>query len=70
MAGLLREARCSSGVIAGDFNAILPDDHALVHSHELVDVWVALHGTHGKHTYGVGVEPQGGLKPGRSGLAA
>lgn len=65
LAGLLREAGCSGGIIAGDSNAVLPEDHALVDRHKLADVWVALHGTLGGHTWGVGVEPQGGLKPGR-----
>ncbi|TFK62850.1 hypothetical protein BDN72DRAFT_964296 [Pluteus cervinus] len=41
---ILREPGCSGGVIAGDFNAILPSDHALVDKHKLVDAWVVLHG--------------------------
>jgi len=45
LAGLLREPGCSGGVIAGDSNAILPNDHTLVDEHELVDAWVALHGS-------------------------
>lgn len=65
LASLLREPGCSGGVIAGDFNALLPDDHALVDRHELVDVWVALHGPHGGHTWGAGAEPAHGLEPGR-----
>ena len=69
LAGLLREPGCSGGIIAGDFNAILPEDHALVDKHELVDAWVALHGSttgpDGGATWGVGVELEDGLKPGR-----
>lgn len=30
LSGLLREAGCSGGIIGGDFNAIQPEDHALV----------------------------------------
>jgi tyrosyl-DNA phosphodiesterase 2 len=69
LAGLLREPGCSGGIIAGDFNAILPKDHTLVDKHELVDAWVALHGSttgpDGGATWGVGVELEDGLKPGR-----
>ena len=69
LAGLLREPGCSGGIIAGDFNAILPEDHALVDKHELVDAWVALHGSttgpDGGATWGVGVELEDGLKPRR-----
>ncbi|KAG8902468.1 hypothetical protein FRC00_006682 [Tulasnella sp. 408] len=69
LAGLLREPGCSGGIIAGDFNAIHPDDHALVDKNELVDAWVALHGSTaapgGGDTWGVGVELEDGLKPGR-----
>ncbi|KAI1786580.1 Endonuclease/exonuclease/phosphatase [Ganoderma leucocontextum] len=69
LAGLLREPGCSGGIIAGDFNAILPGDHMLVDKHELVDAWVALHGSttgpDGGATWGVGVELEDGLKPGR-----
>ena len=66
--GLLREGRCSGGVIAGDFNAIDPDDRTLVEKHALVDAWVKLYGqTTGLDgaTWGVGVELENGLKPGR-----
>ena len=69
LAGLLREPGCSGGIIAGDFNAIHPDDHTLVDNYELVDAWVALHGSttgpDGGATWGVGVELKDGLKPGR-----
>ena len=69
LADLLREPGCSGGIIAGDFNAIHPTDHTLVDKHELVDAWVALHGSttgpDGGATWGVGVELKGGPKPGR-----
>jgi tyrosyl-DNA phosphodiesterase 2 len=67
LADLLREPRCRGGIIAGDFNAILPEDHRLVDEHKLLDAWVALHGSTGLDgaTWGVGVELEGGLKPGR-----
>ena len=67
LAGLLREPRCRGGIIAGDFNAILPEDHRLVDEHKLLDAWVALHGSTGPDgaTWGVGVELEGGLKAGR-----
>jgi tyrosyl-DNA phosphodiesterase 2 len=67
LADLLREPRCRGGIIAGDFNAILPKDHMLVDKHELLDAWVALHGSTGPDgaTWGVGLELEGGLKAGR-----
>ena len=67
LAGLLREPRCRGGIIAGDFNAILPEDHRLIEEHGLLDAWVALHGSTGPNgaTWGVGVELEGGLKAGR-----
>ena len=65
LAGLLREPGCSGGIIAGDFNALLPEDHALVDEHDLVNAWVALHGPNGGATWGVGVELEDGLKLGR-----
>ena len=67
--GLLREPGCGGGVIAGDFNAIHPDDYTLVDEHGLVDAWVALHGSTappgGGATWGVGASLADGLKPGR-----
>lgn len=69
LAGLLREPGCGSGIIAGDFNALTADDHALVDKHGLVDAWVALHGSTGEAdggaTWGVGVELEDGSRPGR-----
>jgi tyrosyl-DNA phosphodiesterase 2 len=65
LAGLLRESGCSGGVIAGDFNAISAEDHALVDKHGLVDAWVALRGREGGATWGFGVEREGRRKPKR-----
>lgn len=69
LAGLLREPGCSGGVIAGDFGAIYPEDHALVDYHKLVDAWVALHGSTTSPdegvTWGVGVDYQNEFKAGR-----
>lgn len=67
LAGVLREPGCGGGLIAGDFNAITPEDDGLVDKNELVDAWVALHGRTGPNgvTWGVGVELKNGLKPGR-----
>ena len=68
LAGVLREPRCSGGIIAGDFNAIRPEDHRLVDQYELLDAWVALHGStkpDGGATWGVGVGLKGRLKAGR-----
>jgi tyrosyl-DNA phosphodiesterase 2 len=64
LAGVLREFGCKGGIIAGDFNAIFPEGHKLVDKHELLDAWVALHGSTGPDgaTWGVGVELNGGLK--------
>ena len=60
LADFLRDPGCSDGIIAGEFNAILTDDHVLVDKHELVNAWLALHGSttgpDGGATWGVGVE--------------
>ena len=63
----LREPGCSGGIIAGDFNAISPEDDGLVDKNELVDAWVALHGRADPDgaTWGVGVERRDGLGPAR-----
>jgi len=68
LANVLREP---GGIIAGDFDAISPEDDALVEENGLVDAWVALHGR-ADHpdgpvgaTWGVGVGLKGGLKAGR-----
>jgi len=67
LANLLREPGCAGGLIAGDFNAISPDDHALLGKNGLVDAWVALHGDEGLDgaTWGVAVERDDGLTAGR-----
>ncbi|KAG1809203.1 uncharacterized protein BJ212DRAFT_1381170 [Suillus subaureus] len=58
LANLLREPGCGGGLIVGDFNAISPEDHALLDKNGLVDAWVALHGKKGLDgaMWGVGVE--------------
>ncbi|KAG1856540.1 Endonuclease/exonuclease/phosphatase [Suillus tomentosus] len=65
LANVLREPGCSGGIIAGDFNAISPEDDGLVDKNELVDAWVALHGRAGLDgaTWGVGVERRDGMGP-------
>jgi len=67
LANLLRELGCNGGIIAGDFNAISPEDDGLVDKNELVDAWVALHGRADPDgaTWGVGVERRDGLGQGR-----
>ncbi|KAI0258234.1 Endonuclease/exonuclease/phosphatase [Gloeopeniophorella convolvens] len=67
LADVLREPGCGGGIIAGDFNAISPEDVELVDKNNLVDAWVALHGRAGPNgaTWGVGVERRYGLGPGR-----
>ena len=68
LANVLREPGCSGGIIAGNFNAISPEDDGLVDKNELVDAWVAF--CTGRldpegATWGVGVERRDGLGPGR-----
>lgn len=67
LSDLLREPGCGGGLIAGDFNAISPEDHTLLDKNELVDAWVKLHGEQGLDgaTWGIGVDRQDGLGPGR-----
>ncbi|KAF5371395.1 hypothetical protein D9615_009676 [Tricholomella constricta] len=67
LANVLREPGCGGGIIAGDFNAISPEDDELVDKNKLVDAWVALHGRADPDgaTWGVGVERRDGLGPGR-----
>ncbi|SPO01012.1 uncharacterized protein DNG_03760 [Cephalotrichum gorgonifer] len=69
LANVLREPGCSGGIIAGDFNAISPEDGMLIHKNNLVDAWVALHGTADTNeaacTWGVGMKLRDGLAPGR-----
>ena len=67
LADVLREPGCGGGIIAGDFNAIRPEDDELVDKNQLVDAWVALHGREdpGGATWGVSVERRHGLRPAR-----
>ena len=67
LANVLREPGCGGGIIAGDFNAISPEDEELVEKNELVDAWSALHGRADPDgaTWGVGVKRRHGLRPGR-----
>ena len=67
LANVLREPGCSGGIIAGDFNAISPEDDGLIDKNKLVDAWVALHGRADLDgaTWGVGVERRGRLGSGR-----
>ena len=67
LANVLREPGCNGGIIAGDFNAIRPEDDGIVDKNGLVDAWVALHGRADPDgaTWGVGVKRQDGLDRGR-----
>ena len=67
LADVLREPGCGGGLIAGDFNAIRPEDDELIEKNKMVDAWVALHGRTdpGGATWGVGVKRRGGLRPKR-----
>lgn len=68
LADVLREPGCTAGLIAGDFNALGPRDHALVGDNGLEDAWVALYGAGADRdgaTWGVGMELRDGLAPGR-----
>ncbi|KAI0712503.1 Endonuclease/exonuclease/phosphatase [Earliella scabrosa] len=66
LSDLLREPGCAGGLIAGDFNAISPADHALLEKHGLVDAWVAEKGLdRDGATWGVGVKLHDGLTAGR-----
>ncbi|KAJ7229981.1 Endonuclease/exonuclease/phosphatase [Mycena pura] len=66
----LREPGCAHGIIAGDFNAVVPQDETLVdQSRGLLDAWEELHGAARPdgHTSGVGAELPVGkrLRPAR-----
>ncbi|KAH9019538.1 hypothetical protein EDB85DRAFT_2007713 [Lactarius pseudohatsudake] len=67
LADVLREPGCGGGIIAGDFNAISPEDDGLIDKNNLVDAWVALHGRADPDgvTWGVGVGRRDRLGPGR-----
>ncbi|KAL3422686.1 endonuclease exonuclease phosphatase family protein [Phlyctema vagabunda] len=51
LAALLRSA--GAGLVAGDFNPVLPEDASLVEDSGLVDAWVALRGQGPGHTWGI-----------------
>ena len=67
LARLLRASGCGGGVIAGDFNAISPQDHDLLQENGLLDAWLTLHGPAGLdgHTWGVGAAHRSLLESGR-----
>lgn len=50
VASALREAGC--GVVAGDFNPVLPEDQTLVADNGLLDAWVEVHGSTDGFTWG------------------
>jgi tyrosyl-DNA phosphodiesterase 2 len=41
------------GIIAGDFNPVLPEDDDLVDTNDLTDAWIHLHPNEAGHTWGV-----------------
>ncbi|KAM0355698.1 hypothetical protein ACHAPU_000083 [Fusarium lateritium] len=51
VANLLREA--GHGLVAGDFNAVLPQDDTLIQDNRLVDAWIELHEHDSGLTWGV-----------------
>ncbi|TDZ35972.1 hypothetical protein C8035_v008421 [Colletotrichum spinosum] len=56
VASLLHET--GSGLVAGDFNPVLPEDDALIEENRLVDAWKALRGDEPGYTWGIdGKEP-------------
>ncbi|CAJ2514032.1 Uu.00g021510.m01.CDS01 [Anthostomella pinea] len=56
VASLLRSA--GHGVVAGDFNPVLPGDDSLIRDNDLVDVWAELRGNEPGFTWGIdGNEP-------------
>ena len=64
----LREPGCVHGIIAGDFNAVGPEDEKLVDKRKgLLDAWEELHGTagHNGRTRGIGANRREGLQRGR-----
>ena len=65
LANTLREPGYGGGVIAGDFNAISPEDDVFVDKNGLADAWIALHGTTNGATWSLGRELRDGLAPGR-----
>ena len=64
----LHEPGCIHGIIAGDFNAVGPEDEKLIDKRKgLLDAWEELHGKAGPngHTWGVGTKRGEGVQPGR-----
>ncbi|EKM77431.1 hypothetical protein AGABI1DRAFT_130512 [Agaricus bisporus var. burnettii JB137-S8] len=61
LANLLHEPGCDGGLIAGDFNAIRPEDHNLLEKNGLEDAWLAVHGRNGASgtTWSVEVQRKG-----------
>ncbi|KAL0937446.1 endonuclease exonuclease phosphatase family protein [Colletotrichum truncatum] len=56
VATLLHEA--GHGLVAGDFNPVLPEDQTLIEENNLIDAWKAVHGDEPGYTWGVdGNEP-------------
>ncbi|KAH7176321.1 Endonuclease/exonuclease/phosphatase [Dactylonectria macrodidyma] len=51
IASLLRSA--GQGLVAGDFNPVLPQDATLVEENQLIDAWTTLHGQDPGFTWGV-----------------
>ncbi|KAH7157879.1 Endonuclease/exonuclease/phosphatase [Dactylonectria estremocensis] len=46
--------RCAGrGLVAGDFNPVLPQDATLVEDNQLIDAWIKLHGQESGFTWGV-----------------
>lgn len=61
VASLIRSAGC--GLVAGDFNPVLPEDSTLVEDHGLADAWKQLHSQDSGFTWGLdGKQP---FPPGR-----
>lgn len=50
-AGMLKKVQC--GLVAGDFNPVLPEDGTLVEENELVDAWKELRPDEEGYTWGV-----------------
>ncbi|KAF4456289.1 Endonuclease Exonuclease phosphatase family [Fusarium albosuccineum] len=51
VADMLRDA--GQGLVAGDFNPVLPEDSTLVENNGLVDAWVQVHGSMSGFTWGI-----------------
>ncbi|KAJ3521005.1 hypothetical protein NM208_g13484 [Fusarium decemcellulare] len=51
VADMLRDA--GQGLVAGDFNPVLPEDSTLAENNGLVDAWVQVHGSMSGFTWGI-----------------